>query len=368
MLLAAVLFCGCETNEDLQPVELEINLMLSASEISASNRAPERRAFGDPGTTETFRLPQHAYIFLVWNDGSETHVDLIEADVSNPASWTRTNNRLVYNVPGDSVFLYNKKVVKMLSGNRTWGRLYVAMSYSDIAPYSKLNPSRAVADYTEDDVKNLVFNVTAELQDELQDIYSTPLHYEPDGSTYYGTIANFAYSSGGGGESGARVAYANILLYHVAAKVDLIWNVAEEARSSVKLSYLQAYNLYKDSCYLFKPTDNVVTGPTYDKAGGEGGYAVPIISGAVPGTQWQSRAYYYAIPYKNKEGKYPMQYCMRKNGDPATDDNPATPDDYKLVIKKTLDAETDGIWTSWIRGQINITNLEYKATADTISR
>ena len=61
---------GCNNELESVPVELELRMAISASGISNSQRAPsvlrneesdtmQLRAFGDPGTTETFDFPKY---------------------------------------------------------------------------------------------------------------------------------------------------------------------------------------------------------------------------------------------------------------------------------------------------------------------
>ena len=177
----------------------------------------------------------------------------------------------------------------------------------------------------------------------MQNIYSSPCKY-PSEENYYGKVTNYTQTN---------VPIKHLTLYHVAAKVDLMWNVAEDKRGNVKLSYISAENLYDGACYLFKPTENTIGAYATYKAAGHDGYSKVLVESLSPGTQWNGRAYFYTIPYKNNTGKYPLQIKLQKDG--------GTPvDGYHLEVVETA---VPDIWTSWIRGQITISsNLDYNVT------
>ena len=64
ILLGGLLLSGCKPDEPTQQITLPISICLPAGEVYAA-KAPEQRAFGDPGTTEQFALPTHIYIYIV---------------------------------------------------------------------------------------------------------------------------------------------------------------------------------------------------------------------------------------------------------------------------------------------------------------
>ena len=372
---------GCNNELESVPVELELRMAISASGISNSQGAPsvlrneesdtmQLRAFGDPGTTETFDFPKYAYIFMVWSeDGTaeKTHIETFPRMDLDDDLWERDENTLEYSVPGDPVYVYTQKVFKLLDAKvRKWGRLYVAVSKEDIAPYVKGSDPKKTTPTSETDVQNLVFdNNTRAIQGSLQDIDSTPYNYNVGGK-YYGEIANFAYNEGAG--TGSNVAYANLLLYHVAAKVDVMWNVAEGKRSEMKLSYIAAEHLYDGPCLLFRPMENEPGVEKYTS-----GYTKELATNDI-GTQWNGRAYFYTIPYKNNAATkvFPLQLCMLKNGDspkiPAEDPDDDPTDrlnaDYYHLIQNTS-MPSDAVFMPWIRCQMKINKeLEYSATPD----
>lgn len=369
VLFTALLMSSCDNEmKNQQPFELEVRLAVSAP-IMPKSSAPMMRVFGDPGTTETFDFPKYAYIYMVWSeDGTaeKTHVEIFPKETLDPQLWSKAENELTYYTTGDPVYVYTQKFFKLLeSKQRKWGRLYVAVSYEDITPYVKgKTGDKATIPESEDQVKEIAFlNNTSTRQAHVQDIYSTPYNYLVEGK-YYGEIANFGYDESAA--SGSKVAYANLLLYHVAAKVDVMWNVAEDKRGEMKLSYLAAENLYDGDCYLFKPNENAVDAAKYTSD-----YTKELATNNI-GTQWNGRAYFYTIPYKNNaETKvFPLQLRMLKNGDspkiPAVlpSDEPTdrgAADYYHLIQNTSMPA--NAVFTPWIRCQMSINKvLEYSAT------
>ena len=313
------------------------------------------RVFGDPGEAESFEFPDHLYAYLVWSEGGTpevTHVQVIKTEL-NPSSWKQeSNSGLTYQTKGDSLYVYTQKIFTLLKDKkRVWGKLYVFVSKGEVNLYVKDNPSKAEADFTEADVLNLVFdNSSSTIQANLKNLYSTPYNYEVN-DKYYGTIANFAYDGTGESESGSRVAYANLLLYHVAAKVDLMWSVAEDKRikanpaEAVRLTYLGVQHLFNSDAYCFKPMRNELATIVSE------GYSIAnIVTASDEGLWWEGRDYFYTIPYVVNgaavEGKvyFPLQMLMRTNGSDGTG--------YQLTLKMQID--TSAVFVPWLRANFNL--------------
>ena len=70
----------------------------------------------------------------------------------------------------------------------------------------------------------------------IQHIYSSPCNYQT-GSTYYGTVDVTSESN-----------RLSLMLYHVAAKVDLMWNVDKTVQADNRLTYIQARRLKQQGC------------------------------------------------------------------------------------------------------------------------
>ena len=349
---------------------MPISICLPAGEIYASQQAPELRAFGDPGTTEQFALPNYIYIYIVTlkENGDKTHDDdwilwetitksVDDTELGNSeqarkaaweAKWEKKRYAGTYDTQGDYVYQYTETIDQMLGGKGVNGRVYVVASAVQLTLSPAIskdanNPSTLA------DLLSLTFSFNGSTEYDnnvkanLQNIYSTPYNYYGGGSEYYGTF----YAT-------QNVPHFNLLLYHVAAKVDLMWNVKEEIRDEVKLSYIAADSLYNGPCYLFKPTENTIGNNRIYPSG----YTKVLLESLSPGTQWNGRDYFYAIPYKNndKNGNnesdphYPLKLRLQKNNDSSTGNS------YYSTIVKT---EVGDKWTSWLRGQITINTETY---------
>ena len=260
MIMAAAFVTSCSDDDSLasrglETVEMPISISIPAegfvnptdvgigdeavTPASATTRAP-----GDPGTYEQFHLPRYIYLFLC-NESTNGTKSVIYQKIEIPdneltSSWEKT-------VSGtDSIYTYKGTVSINLPLNRRKGKIYAAASYIPLhttnasslensnhlsfncAKPSKfdnsnqrvyINESKTYTDDTygtEDAVKNIIFsNIT--LRNYMQDVYSTPYNKTDDKGVYYGTITEYA----------SNVPNINIVLYHVATKVDVQWSIDE---------------------------------------------------------------------------------------------------------------------------------------------
>ena len=261
MIMAAAFVTSCSDDDSLasrglETVEMPISISIPAegfvnptdvgigdeavTPASATTRAP-----GDPGTYEQFHLPRYIYLFLC-NESTNGTKSVIYQKIEIPdneltSSWEKT-------VSGtDSIYTYKGTVSINLPLNRRKGKIYAAASYIPLhttnasslensnhlsfncAKPSKfdnsnqrvyINESKTYTDDTygtEDAVKNIIFsNIT--LRNYMQDVYSTPYNKTDDKGVYYGTITEYA----------SNVPNINIVLYHVATKVDVQWSIDED--------------------------------------------------------------------------------------------------------------------------------------------
>ena len=265
MIMAAAFVTSCSDDDSLasrglETVEMPISISIPAegfvnptdvgigdeavTPASATTRAP-----GDPGTYEQFHLPRYIYLFLC-NESTNGTKSVIYQKIEIPdneltSSWEKT-------VSGtDSIYTYKGTVSINLPLNRSKGKIYAAASYiplhttnasssmpedgksnhlsfncerpsefGDSNPREYINESKTYTDATygtEDAVKNIIFsNIT--LRNYMQDVYSTPYNKTDDKGDYYGTITDYA----------SNVPNINIVLYHVATKVDVQWSIDED--------------------------------------------------------------------------------------------------------------------------------------------
>ena len=263
--MAAAVVTSCSDDDSLasrglETVEMPISISIPAegfvnpTDVGIGDEAvtpasATKRAFGDPGTYEQFHLPQYIYLFLC-NESTDGKQSVIYQKIEIPdneltSSWEKT----VWG--NDSIYTYKGNVSINLPLNRSKGKIYAAASYIPLHTtnaYSAMsedgksnhlsfdcdtpskfggsntreyiNESKTYTDGTygtENAVKNIIFsNIT--LRNYMQDVYSTPYNKTDDKGVYYGTITDYA----------SNVPNINIVLYHVATKVDVQWSIDED--------------------------------------------------------------------------------------------------------------------------------------------
>lgn len=265
VFLAAAFVTSCSDDDSLasrglETVEMPISISIPAegfvnpTDVGIGEETPTRatratRALGDPGTYEQFHLPRYIYLFLC-NESTNGTKSVIYQKIEIPnneltSSWEKTV------LGNDSIYTYKGNVSINLPLNRSKGKIYAAASYiplhtTNASPsmqedgesnhlsfncdrpsqfgdpnYQReyINESKTYTDAnygTEDAVKNIIFsNIT--LRNNMQDVYSTPYNKKDANGDYYGTITDYA----------SNVPNINIVLYHVATKVDVQWSIDE---------------------------------------------------------------------------------------------------------------------------------------------
>ena len=286
VVTAAVLLSACHSGDAPAPARTEtgwttvwLQLLLPSVEGEVT-RAP-----GDPGTGEVLAAPTYAYIYFVNQLGNL--VDLRDEDENviprkvtlstlfgTPAEYTYSGR---LKTEDDRVFYYPLKQVKIPS-ETTSGHFYVVASNEPLKYGGDLLEDVAVANETA--VQNLKIDLyDATMQGDLKNIYSTPYNYTVGSPARY-------YASYTGGSNNV----IELMLYHVAARVDVKWNVVGETfQLSNKVSTMAVRNLKQNDCYLFRPTENA--------SHGAGGYDIELKTAGEVSRQWYGRASFYTIPY-----------------------------------------------------------------------
>ena len=331
LLLLITLFAltACRGDDDAQRLTLPVALCLPAEEV----RLPMNRLPGDPGTTEQFLLPNYVYIIVmkkvagVWSPWEVITKTLTEDD------WEKKRYTGLLQTSGDSIYQYNEEIDLLLNNEGFEGSVFAVASAVELTFTPALN---ALTDSAS--VANLTINVgTTTMQQNLQHIYSSPYNYLRDGK-YYGSFSSITQ----------RVPRVNLLLYHIAAKVDLQWSVPADKRintddpaEAVRLTYLGAQNLFNGEALVFRPMENekpaVLTS----------GYAIPnIVTAADEGMWWEGRAYFYTIPYTvtGNTDYFPLQLQLRTNG---------SEDTYRPTLEMNIAGSS--VFVPWLRAQFNLT-------------
>ena len=295
--MAAAFVTSCSDDDSLasrglETVEMPISISIPAegfvnpTDVGMGNEEPAStlavtRALGDPGTYEQFHLPRYIYLFLC-NESTNRTKSVIYQKIEIPdneltSSWEKT-------VSGtDSIYTYKGNVSINLPLNRSNGKIYAAASYIPLhttnasslensnhlsfncAKPSKfdnsnqreyINESKTYTDDTygtEEAVKNIIFsNIT--LRNYMQDVYSTPYNKTDDKGVYYGTITDYA----------SNVPNINIVLYHVATKVDVQWSIGEDYQGTADWAVPMEKSKYNKGDQLDSyPASTAEDGSTY---------------------------------------------------------------------------------------------------------
>ena len=341
-LLTMLFFVSCRNEEEQAfpsqaiPLTLPIELLLQP-DVEVATRTP-----GDPGTWEKFKFPRYVYIYLVafgdaFPAGKVCELDTDEDGVGEgnlwpevlTTGWSKATNS--YEVPqtlNDSIYRHTSLDAHfMLPSGTTSAKVYIAASYEELKKNGAVLPTLTAAN-TEADVLAITFDADGtDFQSNLQNLYSTPYNYMPNGS-YYGTV-------------NLKTRVVRMMLYHVAAKVDVKWNIVEDKQDDYYISYVQARQLKQKNCLLFKPTEN-----TWTSADDAANYALDLVDSDI-GQQWLGRRYFYAIPYGPT---YNIHLHFLKNGDDKT--TYATTG-YNLKLTKAMSAFP--VFTPWIRADLRFT-------------
>ena len=125
-----------------------------------------------------------------------------------------------------------------------------------------------------------------------------------------------------------------MVLYHVASKLDVQWNVEASVQDKVKLSQITLAGL-SGGGKLFKPLENTAPSSTYDET-----FTLDADS------QWYGRKATYVIPVKQTDGTYqfPMTLTNSVNNSVKT-----------TTAKATPSTTANTIFVPWIYGTVKVT-------------
>lgn len=344
-LLLLAFGCRLDRTKDQEPLgsmSLPVTISLPMENTYAQRLI--RRSIGDPGKDERFARPKHVYFFVLKYDGENWSVWHKEHREPVDEDWTPKRYSGSLSTSGDSIYEYNRPIDLLLSNEKFEGQVFVIASAEELVfntPFASIS--------TADQVRNLQFNVDdPDTKANLQEIYSSPYNYEVNGS-YYGSFSSIYQ----------KVPRVNLMLYHVAAKVDIKWSVDEGKRinktdpsEAIRLTYMKAKNLFNGYAYCFRPMENTEGSKLAS------GYEREIVTPLDEGLWWEGRAYFYTIPYTvtDNPGYFPLQMEMSTNG---------SSDKYRPTLN--MQVNTSSPFVPWMRAMFNInTKLEDKSETKTI--
>lgn len=343
MMVAVLLLAGCERNETPeQRVTMPVSICLPADAVIVPACKPGMKFVpGDVGAAEGLLLPRYLYIYIVKQDPEDAEVwtiwNIIKRTPLDISDWEKQYYSGSMMGSNDSVYRYTEEIVLPLVNQQFNGRVYVIASADEL----DFGATAVTLGSSLDDLLAMQFSTGGEMQSKLQHIYSTPYNYEI-ADKYYGSFSSITH----------KVPYVNLMLYHVAAKVDINWDVAEAKRKNetpsevVRLTNMKVCNLFNGNAYCFRLMENTSGATPLTPAAGTGD-TITIVTAADEGLWWEGRSYFYTIPYTStgKAGYYPLQMQMETN---------ASGNNYRPTIYLHID--TSSPFVPWLRATFNISN------------
>ena len=350
MFLAAAVVTSCSDDDSLasrglETVEMPISISIPAegfvnpTDVGIGNDEPAStlavtRALGDPGEAETFDLPKYLYIYLVSTSSSNSTQVIFKKQEVNPEDWklsTSGGNTNEHFSAKDGLYVYQGHLSINLPLNRKEGRVYVVASNLDLDDSGTSSPNyKLVTDVSswsssKDVEDGVTFTNQSSLRSNMQNLYSSPYNLKNDGN-YYGTIKDYA----------SNVPHIDMVLYHVATKVDLQWTIDEQFQGTkaweqvkkesngssdtmrsttdntskdynkVFFSFIEARLLPKEKLPIFKPMNVTSSSGTFDAAflGEEKDTGNSQSYTDANGNTKTRKEYYQVLPETEKSGMY----------------------------------------------------------------
>ena len=400
MFLAAAFVTSCSDDDSLasrglETVEMPISISIPAegfvnpTDVGIGNEEPASalavtRAMGDPGTAETFVLPKYLYIYLVSTSSSNSTQVIFKKQEVKPEDWklsTPGGNTNGHFSAKDGLYVYQGHLSINLPLNRKEGRVYVVASNLDLDDSGTSSPNyNLVTDVSSwkshtDVENNVTFTNQSSLRSNMQNLYSSPYNLKNDEGNYYGIIKDYA----------SNVPHIDMVLYHVATKVDLQWTIDEQFQGTkaweqvkkdsngssdtmrsttdntskdynkVFFSFIEARLLPKEQLPIFKPMNVINSKSTFDAA-----FLGKEVDTGIKDSQ-KRKEYYQELPEEEKSGMYygrKVIYVMPKLVPPSSED-----EDYyyditlKILVNNytTSEKKEDGTYTSLLTAEDHAT-------------
>ena len=338
MIMAAAFVTSCSDDDSLasrglETVEMPISISIPAegfvnpTDVGIGNEEPAStlavtRALGDPGEAETFDLPKYLYIYLVSTSSSNSTQVIFKKQEVKPEDWklsTSEGNTNEHFSAKDGLYVYQGHLSINLPLNRKEGRVYVVASnleldnstYNLVTDVSSWSSSKDVED-------RVTFTNQSSLRSNMQNLYSSPYNLKNKDDKYYGTIKDYA----------SNVPHIDMVLYHVATKIDLQWTIDEQFQGTkawepvkkdknglddtmrstkdntsedynkVFFSFIEARLLPKENLPIFKPMNVTNCTGTFDAS-----FLGKEVDTGKKDSQGRNE-YYQVLPEAEKSGMY----------------------------------------------------------------
>lgn len=236
------------------------------------------RATGDPGFDDSFEAPNYIYAFFCVDGVVKDYSEITVAHTGDDA-WTAPdqNNVITYKTP------LTFSVDNPTDANSA--RVYIAASKTalNIPEITEGSSEESVVNTMTYSIPDVVAapssNVALDASQQfLRDLYSTPWEGDEHAATFEGALKD---------------PYHDILLYHVAAKVDLKWNSEMALPTTGETAKIKVNNVLGTGLSIFQPTTNTWAAGSYN-------VSTPITDG----TKWNGRQVYYLPQFANSNCKY----------------------------------------------------------------
>lgn len=351
----------------------------------ASNLLPptdETRAVGDPGEGDLFEMPKYVYLYVFgWSTPDKTGTPvMLQPTVGNPVRLSTSSENWSVNANGN-IYSYNQTIDILVGDANSFrsGEAYVVASVEElpeIAPtgtnlYTDLKgktfdfPNNC---FTSTEMTGGTAPDAAKAQVNrnhfLKNLYSSPINlfYEWGNNSY--TVENGEYKIvtrdalnaqyyGTVLDAGSKIPHVSMVLYHVAGRLDVMWDVKKDAsgheQTAKRVNYIEVNNMRSKGCKIFEPTENVAVGDgNYSTAGG---YGETFLKDGTPDTYWQGRSVRYVIQQKGSSDA--TGYNVPFTGKMRYVDTQAG---YYMPLNSTIKINTPhrDLFTSWMRGYIEI--------------
>lgn len=299
ILLSILLFVACDSSHDEEWDEyarvLPINIQIKTTEVL------QQRALGDPGVKEEFPLPSMAYIYVLANsaaDGTGASLLQIVSGANNKGGIALNRDSWKQDTSDPSIYHYTGPLNIRLWHMTKSAKVYVAVADREIRSIQlPPNPNDIVSLTYDPSVEGATSSVF------MKNLYATPYNLLDNGGQYYGTVKDL----------NTNTPSVNVMLYHVAARLDLKWNVEEERRKNFALGTLSVSDLPK-SCFLFKPTENK------DPGAGKG-YSETVVSQFDATTAWSGRKVVYVPQVNDGASGFPVTLSYTNEAAAPADKN-----------------------------------------------
>lgn len=288
-------------NVDMVPsTNFKVNVKIDYDWQHGDAKTELTRAISDPGLDDDFEKPEYIYAFFCYDSKIKSITEIKVGDniATNPNDkWSdrNVNNEIEYQTPLTFVAENPEDI--------STARVYIMASNTAYTHGLVVNGD-------ESSILTKKYDIPSGTQDEsqafLRDLYSTPWEGTEHAATFVGKLED---------------PYHDVVLYHVAAKVDLKWDSEAKLSGSVSVNNVLGTNLS-----IFQPTTNTWAAGSYS-------VSTPITSGM----KYIGRKSYYLPQFANDNCKYNVTIGDNVHNGTAG---------YPYV---TFSPSTTGGFTSWLR-------------------